>query len=69
MVRLKASIKISPVEKVRDLAVKAAFRSQSMGNSLYTPEYNLDNISTYQVGDAGISQTLSACSIYKLDYC
>lgn len=51
LVRLKASLKISSVEKVKDLAVKAAYRSQSMGNSLYTPDYNIEKISAYQVND------------------
>lgn len=49
--RLKASLRVLPLEKVLDLSFKAAYRNQSMGNSLYVPDYNVNNIDVYQLND------------------
>jgi len=49
--RIKAALKLSPLERALDMVFKAAYRAQPMGNTLYCPDYSANSISTYQVND------------------
>lgn len=42
-------LELSGQEQVQDLAVKAAFRAQPLGNSVYVPGYNVGKVSSDQV--------------------
>merc|ERR1711862_713085 len=49
--RMNATIATSPIDTAQDIICKAAFRSATLGNSLYVPNYMLKKLETTLVNE------------------